>query len=300
MTIKRIQIIINPGAGNDEPMLNIINDALKPYDVDWQVSITHKAGDGARFAKEALAAGVDLVAAYGGDGTLLDVAAGMLHSQTPLALLAGGTANAFIEEVGVPRPLPEAVKLMVEGHTVRAVDVGQIAESGYFLLRAGSGLVEDFSVGVNREMKDKYGLAAYFIGAAKALVNARPQRYTLTIDGEKHEAEGVFCLVTNASATGGQANVRIAREVLVDDGLLDVIIARGDIMSYLDLIRSAAQVDKVSFQSNSTYHFQGKEIHIDAEEPLGFYADGEEEAAATTPCTIRVLPGALRVLVPAE
>ncbi|XWX04097.1 diacylglycerol kinase family protein [Aggregatilineales bacterium SYSU G02658] len=294
---QRIQFIINPAAGGDEPILSIINDVLKPYDVDWQVSITHKAGDGARFAQEALATGVDLVVAYGGDGTLLDVASGMLNAPVPLGFVAGGTANALVQDLDIPRPPADAVRLLMEPHTVRAIDVGEVA-GRYFLLRAGTGLVEDFSVGVNREMKDRYGLFAYFIGAAKALVSTQASRYKVTIDGRAHDLEGVMCLVTNGSATGGQTPVRIAEDILIDDGLLDVIVARGDFTSYLDIVLTAAQVDRATFQSESIFHAQGKRIQIETDTPMAIYADGEEEAIAHTPCTFNVLPGALRVIVP--
>jgi diacylglycerol kinase (ATP) len=294
---QRIQFIINPAAGSDEPILNIINDVLRPYEVNWQVSITHKAGDGARFAQEALAAGVDLVVAYGGDGTLLDVASGMLNAPIPLAFIAGGTANALVQDLEIPRAPADAVRLLMEPHTVRAIDVGEVA-GRYFLLRAGTGLVEDFSVGVNREMKDRYGLFAYFIGAAKALIHTQANRYRITIDGRMHEVEGVMCLVTNGSATGGQAPVRIAGDILIDDGLLDVIVARGDFTSYLDIVLTAAQVDRDTFQSQSIFHAQGRCIAIETDAPMAIYADGEEEAIAHTPCTFNVLPGALRVVVP--
>lgn len=294
---KRIQFIINPASGNDEPILSMINDGFKGLDINWQVTVTHKAGDGARYAQEAIADGVDLVVAYGGDGTLLDVAEGMLNARIPMGMLAGGTANAMIEEMAIPRVIADALALFTGEHDIRAVDVGEI-RGRPFLLRAGTGIVEKFSVGVNREMKDRYGLIAYFIGSAKALLDSERHKYKLTIDGVQHEVEGVMCLITNASATGGQSNVRIAREIQIDDGLLDIIVPKGDFASYAEMVMTAAQVNRESFQSESVYHFQGRDIYLETETPLGLYADGEEEPVAMTPCRAHVLPGALRVIVP--
>src|SRR5689334_16286997 len=124
---KRIQVIINPAAGKNEPILNTLHDVFKDHDVDWDVNITKKAGDGARLAKAALDRGVDLVAAYGGDGTLLDVAEAMVNTGMPMAFLPGGTANAMVAEVGVPGTLAEAARVIVQPDSVlRAIDVGRI------------------------------------------------------------------------------------------------------------------------------------------------------------------------------
>ena len=89
MTIpyKRVLVIINPAAGHDEPILNTLNDVFHSAGVDWDIRITHKFGDATRLAKEAVEMGVDLVAGYGGDGTQMEVANGLLGSGIPLAIL---------------------------------------------------------------------------------------------------------------------------------------------------------------------------------------------------------------------
>ena len=99
---KRIQVIINPAAGHDEPILNVLNDVFHPAGVEWDISITHKFGDATRLAKEAVASGVDLVAGYGGDGTQMEVANGLLGSGVPQAILPGGTGNAMAHDLNVP------------------------------------------------------------------------------------------------------------------------------------------------------------------------------------------------------
>lgn len=73
---KRVQVIINPASGKDEPILNIINAAFADTGIEWDARVTHKFGDAARLAKEAAEAGVDLVTGYGGDGTQLEIANG--------------------------------------------------------------------------------------------------------------------------------------------------------------------------------------------------------------------------------
>src|SRR6185503_16014150 len=90
---QTIQIIINPAAGKLEPILPIINTVLKDSGIDWEVLVTKKANDARDFAKDAVKKGVDAVAAYGGDGTLMEVISGMMGSDIPLVILPGGSAN---------------------------------------------------------------------------------------------------------------------------------------------------------------------------------------------------------------
>jgi len=99
---KKVRVIINPAAGKDEPILNTINKVFHQYGVDWQVNITKKFGDATRLAKQAIADGVDLVAGYGGDGTQMEIANAVMGSETPMAILPGGTGNAMSFELQVP------------------------------------------------------------------------------------------------------------------------------------------------------------------------------------------------------
>src|SRR5689334_17080371 len=75
---KRVQVIINPTAGQDQAILGILNRVFHDAGITWDASITNKAGDARRFAQAAVESGVDVVASYGGDGTLREVASGMI------------------------------------------------------------------------------------------------------------------------------------------------------------------------------------------------------------------------------
>ncbi len=79
--VKRIYVVINPASGQPKPVLHTLNSVFRAADVDWDVSITKESGDGQRFAKEALATGADVVAAFGGDGTVMEVASALMGSQ---------------------------------------------------------------------------------------------------------------------------------------------------------------------------------------------------------------------------
>ena len=121
---ERIHVIINPAAGQDQPILNTLNDVFNQFKVDWEVSITKKFGDATQMARAAAASGVDLVVGYGGDGTQMEVANGVLGSDTPMAILPGGTGNAMAFELNIPRDLRQAAELICQSGNIRKVRSG--------------------------------------------------------------------------------------------------------------------------------------------------------------------------------
>src|SRR5687768_7058761 len=130
---QRIRVIINPAAGKNEPILNTLNDVFHGHELDWEVRITHKFGDATRLAQEAVADGVDLVAGYGGDGTQMEVANGLIGSDIPMAILPGGTGNAMAFELGIPRNLREAAALICQSRKHRKIDLGRIGDRQFML-----------------------------------------------------------------------------------------------------------------------------------------------------------------------
>ena len=108
MPYQNVVVIINPASGKQEPVLNTLNDVFRQHDLPWSIRITHQFGDAARFAREAVASGADLVVGYGGDGTQMEVANGLKGSAVPLGILPGGTGNAMAFELNIPRDLRQA------------------------------------------------------------------------------------------------------------------------------------------------------------------------------------------------
>src|SRR6478752_6280044 len=102
MAHRKIHVVINPVAGQDTPILNVVNRVFQESDVEWDVSITKKSGDALKQTRQAVKDGADVVAAYGGDGTVAEVASGLVRTKTLLAILPGGTANVMSIELGIP------------------------------------------------------------------------------------------------------------------------------------------------------------------------------------------------------
>jgi len=196
----KVHVVINPAAGKDEPIMNVLNDVFHPAGVDWDISITHKSGDGTRLAAEAAASGVDLVAAYGGDGTQMEIANGLLGTGVPQAILPGGTGNAMAHDLGISLNLREAAELIVTSPKRCAVDLAKKGDT-VFMLRAYAGFSADEAA--SREEKDKYGQLAYVQAGLKFIKEVPAAHYKATVDGEVIEGEALICFILNAGSIGG-------------------------------------------------------------------------------------------------
>lgn len=287
--VQRIQLIINPAAGMKQPILQPLNTVFHKYQIEWDVSITHKDGDAVYLTQQAVAAGVDVVAAYGGDGTLMEVVNGLVGSEIPLAILPGGTGNAMAFELKIPRQLEEAAELICQEHTIRWLDVVQMGKR-FFFLRSYTGL--NLTYQATREMKEQFGLLAYAVATFQTITDPQRANFKLTIDGRTVETAGISCLIANASSVGG-FDLSIGPTVKPDDGLLDVFVIDTDAISLLSI---AGSLLAASDLSSYIQHWQGQEIVVEADPPQNVSTDGE--AWTQTPVTATVVPQAIGVIVP--
>jgi len=286
-------VIINPSAGQNDTILNKLNTVFHATGVSWDVSITHASGDATRYAREASSRGVDIIGAYGGDGTVMEVAHAVQGGDVPMAILPGGTANLMAVELGIPKDLTQAARIAAgENSSIKKIDMGQVGER-YFMLRLGMGVEGEKVRLADRELKDRYGILAYTIAGLKAIKNAQKANYLVTIDGEEYEVEGLMCLIDNAGNLG-IASVSAAKNISVNDGLLDVIIARD--AGFSSVVSAAHSITDKGPDPGSYYHWQGREISIHTDPPIVVQGDGE--MWGETPITAKVLPGVLPILTP--
>lgn len=289
---RKITVIINPGSGQPKPILHSLNSVFRPADVTWEVFLTHKNGDAEKYAREAVLNKVDAVAVFGGDGSVMEVARGVMDSDIPMGILPGGTANLMSVELGIPKDLIKAAEIVANpASNFRAIDMGEI-NGTYFLLRVGLGIAAQKVELADREMKDRYGIMAYSIAALKAMKDAQQVRYRFTLDGKKIEEDGITCLVDNAG-NFGVAGFTASNDISVSDGLLDVLLIRDK--SFQTAVAVGKSVATSTPSGDTVHHWQAKEIIIDADPPQSIQVDGE--IGWETPVNIKVLPGAVKVLI---
>ena len=295
MKYQRVHVIVNPASGQDRPILKTLNTAFRENGIEWDMFITKEAGDGTRLAKEAAEAGVDVVAVYGGDGTVREVTTGLLDTEIPILILPGGTANAMALALGIPTDLAAAAALLTQDDCqVRQVDVGMMNGES-FLIGVGLGVPGEIADSADREAKDRLGVLAYFISSIQALRNAENVRYRVTLDGETFETEGVSALILNAGQFG-IPGVTIAPSISMADNMLDLLIFKSK--SLPALVSLAASVVRQDEETGPYDSYQAREITLEPSPAQPVQVDGE--VIEPGPVSAKLLPCAARYIVPAQ
>lgn len=293
----QVHVIINPAAGREEAVLFKMNAFFQKHDIDYRVSVTTRRDSATELTKQALAEKVDVIAGYGGDGTMMEIANVLKDTEVPLLVVPGGTANVLAQELHIPPTIPRALSLLLpEYGYVEKVDMAQY-DSINFLTTLGVGIPAEWVREADREMKNKFGLLAYLVAGVRATLNARPAVYHLSLDGRKIESRGVACTITNIGSTGLRG-FRLAREISLTDGILDVLVFK---LKLFENIREKSEDSMFAFKQNKKLffeHYRAQHIRIEAVPAQSVMVDGE--MAGETPVEVSVLPRALNIYRPTE
>jgi diacylglycerol kinase (ATP) len=301
---KKVHVVINPAPTRRDPLLAILNQHFRDAGIYWEVSITHGDGDGQTQAAKAIESGAEVVAVYGGDGTVKEVASALVGTGIPLQILPGGTGNLVAVELGIDRQLDKACALVCgPSFESRAIDVGKMGDH-YFLLRIGCGLETSVVQDATREMKDQFGKWAYVFSALKVLQELPVANYKIVLDGaESIDAQGVACLVANAGKVGlGQ--VSLSPAVDISDGKLDVFfLKKANMPGLMQLAGKMMGLDRQGLSEvvpdlnvlKEVNHWQVESVMIETDPQLDIQVDGD--VVAKTPQLMGILPGALQVVV---
>jgi len=294
-------IVYNPAAGPRDVKRELKRVRRELVRRGWSIEIetTRLRGDASLLARQAARAGLDAVWVAGGDGTASEAVNGLVGSETALGILPVGTGNIWARQLRLPiytitHPfrLREAAIAQVEGQ-VRAVDVGQLNDR-YFLLWAGIG----FGAQVTTELEPRsrrtkrLGALPYAIAAIMLAREFSGVRTNAVLDGRLVRGRTILILVSNIQM---YAFFRVARQAQLDDGLLDVFVFKGLGLSYT--IRHAAKIlSGRHLQDPRVVQRQARQITVWTEEPMAVQVDGDP--VGTTPVSLRVVPRAIRILVP--
>jgi YegS/Rv2252/BmrU family lipid kinase len=288
---RDVHLIVNPsaGAGRAAKLLPGVEAALRSHGLAFRVDRTISIEHARELAQEAREAGA-VAAAMGGDGIAGAVAGELKGGDGLMALLPGGRGNDLARKLGIGHDPVAAVDFIAAGRE-RRIDVGEAGGRTYVgILSAG------FDSEVNRIANGTrlpLGTQVYAYGALRALWSWKPASWEVDIDGARHRFSGYAVAVSNSGVFGG--GMWLVPDAELDDGMLDVAFTED--RPKLDYLKGLRQVfDGRHVDSPAFRILRGREVTFHADRPFTAYADGDP--IVDLPATVRVLPGALRVIVP--
>lgn len=290
-------IVVNPNAGSVEET-GALRERLASLP-DTSIALTEKEGDAERIAREAVRSGVDLVVAAGGDGTLNEVVNGLAEDfgRARLGLLPLGTGNDFARTINVPADLEASLAILQEGRT-RATDVGRATFGGkcrHFINMAVGGFSPIVSERAD-EAKERWGPLAYLRGAIGALPELSGFKATLRFaDGERMEIETYNIVLSNGRFVA--AGIPVAPGSILDDGLLDVLIAPVTSVPQLAVLVPQVLLGR-HMESDLLVFRRTASVEIESDPPMMWNVDGE--IIGDQPARFEVLPRVLQVIVGPE
>src|SRR6266576_4924652 len=165
----------------------------------WNVDLKTISGpgDARRIAEESLGAGFDVLVSHGGDGTAMQVAAGIAGSGSALGLVPGGTGNVLAGNLRLPRSTASAARALLKARR-EPIDRGVVERADgphYFAVAAGTGFDAQLMADTGLQQKRRWKLGAYLVRAALTLSSVRSAPHRVTVDGAVHEVRAAMLLV---------------------------------------------------------------------------------------------------------
>jgi len=304
MSALRTKVIVNPvaGAHSTRRKWRLISKLLSRVGLSFDFEYTEGVGHAIELARLAASDGYRCLVAVGGDGTVNEVANGILHSTnaatTALGIVSTGTGSDFIRSVGIPRDYATACSALTSSKRL-TIDVGVVEYQRegqtlqrFFVNTAGTGF--DAAVVKETERLPKFfgGTVPYVAGLLRTLLVYKNKPVVVRAGGEVESGRVLNVVVANGGYLGG--GMHIVPQAELDDSLLDVAII-GD-MGKLELLKELPKVYKGTHVNHPKFKMKkAANVTIESPEPMLVYADGE--LLGELPASFWVMPAALSIVV---
>lgn len=310
--MEKIFVVLNPksGRGTGGQSVEVIRQAMNAAQIPFDLFQTTRGREAIEVAREAKRSGYGIVAAAGGDGTINEVVNGLAQAAAPgepvgpLAILPVGTGNDFATMVGTPAKLSDAVNAIKRGQT-RNIDLSHAQVrtqtgflSHYFDNNLGLGFEAQVTV-ESYKITQIRGFAVYLLAVLKALrayEHPRVQIQWCTPQGQTRRVEqhALMVSVGNSRRTGG--GFYITPDAVIDDGMLDLAIARGlntpQILALLPRVMVGAHRNHPAVRLTRC-----TALTIVSDIPVPLHTDGEVITEEALALSITLEPGRLQVIV---
>ncbi len=269
----KYSFIVNPKAGNGriEKLIAKLTSKIAIHQLDAEILVSQKPGHAIELAS--LSKG-EIVIAVGGDGTVNEVANGIVGSSKVLAIIPSGSGNDMIKSLAIPNDFSGAFDFLLGGKTI-SMDCATVqyddSPARYFLNCAGVGF--DAAV-AQRSLSITYltGTLRYVVAVMQTLGKYKSPAYTIRLDSKTSVSKNLLIAIGNGCCAGG--GFYLTPEAQVDDGHLDVCMIAE--LSISEILQIMPKVMKGKHTSNDKVKIERvKSISIDSNEPFYVHADGE-------------------------
>jgi YegS/Rv2252/BmrU family lipid kinase len=303
-------VIINPAAGGGSGVRDwgravaTVRSHLGPF----ACTFTESPGDAARIAQEESLAGRRFLVAFGGDGTISEIARGILNAQTDteLGVLPHGTGSDFVRSLEIPSRLGDAASSIRDGRTVR-IDVGKVtyrapqgaSESRYFINSSSFGLSGEVTENTNRSSKSLGGLISFASSTVKtAFTYDHPDVY-LEVDDEPALRISITTVCCNNGRFFG-GGMKIAPEASMVDGRLDLVVVRK--LAFSKILAQGPRLYAGAHLALPEVHHRlvAKASAWPVDPHAEVYVEVDGESPGRLPARFETCPKALRVRLPSH
>ncbi|MDY4953519.1 MAG: YegS/Rv2252/BmrU family lipid kinase [Candidatus Onthomonas sp.] len=279
MARKTLLMIVNPRAGRNKPRSPLFDAAALLSEAGYLLSIhqTTAPGDAAGFAARE-GKHYDVVVAVGGDGTLNEVACGLMRLENPplLGYFAQGSTNDFAASLQIPGDPVTAAGAVIR-NMPRKLDIGSWNDR-HFIYVASFGAFTRSSYAAPQAAKNALGHLAYIIEGMKDLNTLRPYQIKLTADGEVLDGEYLFGAVCNSTSIGGLMKLDPERVVL-DDGKFELLLIPNP-KTAQDLQNLVLALLEQRYDREGVVLRHVSSLHLETEAELPWSLDGEYAPSA--------------------
>ena len=268
--MRNILFIINPKSGTDRKIYirQSIGRHIDTKKYDYKIRYTEYAGHAEVIAREAATAGIDIVVAVGGDGTVNEVARALIHTNTALGIIPCGSGNGLARHLQLPID-PEGAIKMINAGIIKSLDYGTMNGLPFFCT---CGMGFDAFVSMKFAHSGKRGLISYIENTLRETLTYKPDTYTLRFDDTEVQQRAFVIACANASQYGN--NAFIAPAASMSDGLMDITVLEP--FPPIDAPQLALQLCNGTLTTNSRVKtFKAKKVRITRNGNDPVHVDGD-------------------------
>jgi diacylglycerol kinase (ATP) len=283
-------VVINPIAGPGRmrtigACVDLARTTLTAHQYDIEVRITEGPQDAFRFGREGVEAGVDMVVAWGGDGTVNGCASAVASTNVSLAIIPGGSGNGLARDLAIPLNAAYAFQIAATGGA-RLIDAGDLHGSLFFNV-AGVGFDARIAARL-AQPGARRGLLGYIMATVGELRRYEPGRYSIhhayDVDGRELKADivdraALFIALANSRQYGSGA--LIAPKALLDDGMLEIVVVEPQ-SGYRILRQVPAFFRGTLKEGPGLLMRSAASMEIVCAHPISFHVDGEPRTGPAT------------------